>query len=686
MGEKMEIDTGDEKAFKNFEGRIVKKDLVNSLKGQINVPAYVLEYLLGKYCSSSDEEVVEAGLEEVKRILSEHYVRPDHSELFKAKVREFGKHQVIDKLKVRLVETEDKYWASLINLQIDRVNIGENIVYKYEKLLAGGIWAIIDLSYDQTLYHKKELRPFVVGNIKPIQLSSGNVLDEIYKCRTDFTKEEWLDLILRSTGLEPTALSNRLKMLYLTRLIPFVENNYNLVELGPRGTGKSYVYRELSPYTILISGGDVTVASLFVSLAGRGKIGLVGLWDTVAFDEVAGLTRLATPQAINILKDYMESGSFSRGREEITAPASLVFVGNINVSIDTVLRTSHLFMPFPPEMQDLAFLDRFHAYLPGWEFSKMKSDLLTSHYGLVVDYLAELFKELRKLSFGDVIDHYFELGESLNKRDEKAVRKTVSGFIKLMHPDGDFTKEDVAYYLELALEFRRRVKEQLKRMGGVEYWNTALSYNDKFNGRTFIVPLPEHRVSTLITPDPLPPGIVYTVGLNAESGGYAIFRIEVARMKGNGNYTVTGAVGRAMREAVRTSYDYLKSTITKFAVDKSLDDYDFHFQVVNIMQAKDGSQTASAFFIALYSALMNIPAKVGSVVLGEITIQGGVLPVQDFADCVNLAKENGARRMIVPIGNSKEISSLPPEILQGLEVSFYSDPKECLVNALEGFG
>jgi len=680
----MNIDTLDEKAVKNFEGRIVKKDLVNSLKGQVNVPAYVLEYLLGKYCSSSDEEVVEAGLQEVKRILSEHYVRPDHSELFKAKVRELGNHQVIDKIKVRLVETEDKYWASLVNLQIDRVNIDEDIIYKYEKLLAGGIWAIIDLCYDQTLYHKKELRPFVVADIKPVQLASGNVLNEINECRSDFTRDEWLDLVLRSTGLEPTAVSNRLKMLYLARLIPFVENNYNLVELGPRGTGKSYVYRELSPYTILISGGDVTVASLFVSLAGRGKIGLVGLWDTVAFDEVAGLTRLATSQAINILKDYMESGSFSRGREEITAPASLVFVGNINVSIETALRTSHLFISFPHELQDLAFLDRFHAYLPGWEFPKMKSDLLTTHYGLVVDYLAEAFKELRKLSFGDAIDHYFELGASLNKRDEKAVRKTVSGFIKLLHPDGGFAKEDVEYYLKLALELRRRVKEQLKRMGGVEYWNTALSYVDKFNGRESIVPLPEHRASTLISPDPLPPGTVYTAGLDVESGGYAIFRIEVARMKGNGNYTVTGAVGRAMREAVRTSYDYLKSNITKFAVDKSLEDYDVHFQVVNIMQAKEGSQTASAFFVALYSALMNIPAKAGTVVLGEITIQGGVLPVRDFAECVHLARENGARRIIVPVENSKEIALLPPEILQGLELSFYSDPKECLVNALEG--
>jgi len=681
----MGFDELDKKALRYFEGRIVRKDLVNTLKGQINVPTYVLEYLLGKYCSSSDDEVVEAGLQEVKKILSEHYVRPDQVELFKAKVRELGRHRVIDKVKVRLVETEDKYWANLVNLQIDKVNISEDLVYKYERLLAGGIWAIVDLSYDPTIYHKKELRPFVIEDIKPIQLASGDVLKEVKECRKDFTREEWLDLILRSTGLEPNALSNRLKMLYLARLIPFVETNYNLVELGPRGTGKSYVYRELSPYSILVSGGDVTVASLFMSLAGRGRIGLVGLWDVVAFDEVAGLTKLANPQAINILKDYMESGSFSRGREEITALASLVFVGNINVDIETALRTSHLFIAFPYEMQDLAFLDRFHAYLPGWEFSKMKSEMLTSHYGLVVDYLAEIFRELRKLSFGDAIDQYFEFGKALNKRDEKAVRKTVSGFIKLLHPDGDFSREDLELYIKLAIEFRRRIKEQLKRMGGIEYWNTALSFIDKLNGREYIIPLPEQRVATLISPDPLPPGTVYTVGLDVESGKYALFRIEVAKMKGNG-YTITGAVGRAMKEAVRTAYDYLKSNIAKFTIDKSLDDYNVHFQVVNIMQAKEGSQTASAFFVALYSSLMDIPVKPGTVVLGEITIQGGVLPVQDIAECVQLARENGARRVVIPISNSKDIGYLPPELLQGLEISFYSDPRECLIHALEGFG
>ena len=676
------MDGLDRKVLESFPGRVVRKDLVSALKGQMNVPAYVLEYLLGKYCASADERVIEAGLREVKRILTEHYVRPDQAEWFKAQVRERGVHRVIDKVKVRLVETEDKYWATLVNLQIDRVHISEDLVRRYERLLSGGVWAVIELAYDPSLVHKGELRPFVVRELRPIQLAGGNILAEVQDKRPKFSRVEWMDLLLRSIGLEASLLSPRLKMLYLARLIPLVENNYNFVEFGPRGTGKSYVYREISPYAILVSGGEVTVPSLFVSHIGRGRIGLVGLWDVVAFDEVAGLTRLANPQAINMLKDYMESGSFSRGREEITALAAFVFIGNINLDVETALRTSHLFTPFPSEMQDLAFLDRFHAYLPGWEMPKMASSLLTSHFGLVVDYLAEVFRELRRLSFADAIDKHFELGDALNKRDEKAVRKTVSGFLKLLHPDGNWTKEEVREYLAYALEFRRRIKEQLRRMGGVEYWNTALSYKDKETGEEIFVPIPEQGEAAVISPDPLPPGAVFTVGWDVESRRYALFRVEVALMKGSG-YVVTGAVGSGMREAVRTAYDYLRSNLHRFAIDRSLDDLQAHFQVVNLMQAKEGSQTASAFFVALFSALVNKPVRAATVVLGEITVQGGVLPVRELAECVQLARENGARRVLVPIANAKDIPQIPSEILAGLDLAFYADPKECLLKALQ---
>ncbi|MCS7287457.1 MAG: protease Lon-related BREX system protein BrxL, partial [Anaerolineae bacterium] len=643
-----QLDSLDVKALEYFPGRVVRKDLVSTLKGQVNVPLYVLEYLLGKYCASADEEVIQAGLQEVKRVLTEHYVRPDQSEWFKAQVREKGHHRVIDKVKVRLVETEDKYWAQLVNLGIDRVHLSEDLVHRYERLLGGGIWAVVDLAYDAMLVHRGELRPFIIAELRPIQLGGGRLLEEIREKRALLSREEWMDLLLRSVGIEPSGLSPRLKMLYLARLIPLVECNYNLVEFGPRGTGKSYAYREVSPYAILVSGGDVTVPVLFYSLIGRGHIGLVGLWDVVAFDEVAGLTRLASTQAINLLKDYMESGSFSRGREEITALASLVFIGNINLDVEVALRTGHLFTPFPAEMQDLAFLDRLHAYLPGWEMPKMTSELLTTHYGMVVDYLAEVFRELRKLSFADALDRYFELGSAFNRRDEKAVRKTISGFLKLLHPDGRWTREELEEYLTYAVEFRRRIKEQLKRMGGVEYWNTSLSFRNKETGEERFIWPPEQREATIISPDPLPPGAVFTVGLDPESGRYALFRVEVALMRGSG-YVVTGAVGTAMREAIRTAYDYLRSHLHRLAVDRTLDDLQVHFQVVNLMQAKEGSQTAAAFFVALFSALVQKPVRPATVVLGEITVQGGVLPVSELAESVQLARESGARRMLVPI-------------------------------------
>ena len=536
---------------------------------------------------------------------------------------------------VRLVESEDKFWASLVNLQIDYVHISEELVNRYERLLAGGVWAITELRYDVERFHRGSLRPFVIENIRPIQLAVGGILEEIREKRPHFSRQEWIELLLRSTGIEPGTLSERLKLLYLCRLLPLVEANFNLVELGPRGTGKSYVYREISPYAILVSGGEVTVPSLFIAHVGKGKIGLVGLWDVVAFDEVAGLTRLANPQSINLLKDYMESGSFSRGREEITALASLIFIGNINVDIETALRTSHLFTPFPQEMQDLAFLDRFHLYLPGWEMPKMQSSLLTTHFGIVVDYLAEAFRESRKLSYGNALDQYFQLGDSLNRRDEKAVRKTVSGLIKLIHPDGEYTKEELAEYLDLALEMRRRVKEQLRRMGGVEYWNTNLSFIDKETGSEKTTLLPEQGEGAMITAEPLLPGITYTIGLDLETGRNALFRVEVAMMRGSGRYSTTGVVGRGMREAVRTAFDYLRSNIGHFTIDKSLKDYDAHFQVVNLMQAKDGSQTAAAFFVALFSALVDIPARSATVILGEITIQGAFYRYRGLANAFN---------------------------------------------------
>ena len=489
-------------------------------------------------------------------------------------------------------------------------------------------------------------------------------------------------LLVRSIGFEPSNFSHRLKLLFLCRLIPLVENNFNFVELGPRGTGKSYVYRELSPYSILVSGGETTVPSLFVSHIGRGRIGLVGLWDVVAFDEVAGLQKLSSPGAIQILKDYMESGSFSRGREEISALASLVFVGNIGFDIETAVRTSHLFTPFPPEMQDMAFLDRFHLYLPGWEIPQMHPDFFGSHYGFVVDYLAELARDLRKETYATALDKHFRLGHALNKRDERAVRKTVSGLIKLIHPDGEFAKEELEEYLTLAMEMRRRVKEQLKKMGGLEYWNTSFSYLDLADDEERYISVPEQASGGLIPADPQLPGVVYTVGFDLDMGKPALFRVEVGLMKGGGHYSVTGVVGRAMREAVRTAYDYVRANLHKFAVERTLDDYDLHLQVVNLMQAKEGSQTGAAFFVAILSALLGRPVAAGTVVLGEMTIHGVMMPVRGLGESVQAIKENGGQRVLVPAANVRDLSAIPPDILSGLDIAFFADARECVLKAI----
>jgi ATP-dependent Lon protease len=676
------MDKIDEKLLALFPGKVVRKDLLGPLKGQLNVPAYVLEYLLGKYCSSSDSEVIEQGLEEVNRILSENYVRPDQNELLKSIVREKGKYRIIDKVKVKLVETQDKYWAELVNLQLSFVNIGEEFVNKYEKLLGGGIWAIIELSYKTDVFHKGVLRPFVIDDLRPIQLAIAS-LEEIKEKRSKFSTEEWIDVLIRSMGLESTKFDARLKLLFISRLIPLVENNFNFVELGPRGTGKSYVYRELSPYSILVSGGETTVPSLFVSHTGRGKIGLVGLWDVVAFDEVAGLQKLSSSAGVQILKDYMESGSFSRGREEISALASMVFVGNINIDIDTALRTAHLFIPFPKEMQDLALLDRFHFYLPGWEIPKMHPDFFGDHYGFVIDYLAECFRNLRKETYTTAIDKYFKFGNELNKRDEKAVRKAVSGLIKLLHPHGDLSKEELRYYLEFALEMRRRVKEQLKKMGGIEYWNTNFSYRDIENDEQHFVAVPEQCEGGMISSEPQQPGVLFTVGQDSEADKMCLFRVEVGVMSGGGKYSVTGVTGKAMKDDIKTAYDFIRVNIHKVSVEKSITDYDIHIQVVNLMQAKEGSQTGVAFLVSILSALFERPVRSGTVVLGGMSIHGILMPVTRLGESLRVLKENGGTRVLLPSLNAKDLSNVPPDILAELEIGFYNDPFDCTWKAIE---
>lgn len=671
----------DQKVLGTFPGKVVRKDLVGPLKGEFNVPTYVLEFLLGRYCSSPDPDVVEEGLREVRRTLTDNYVRPDAPELFKSQVRERGTYRVIDKIRVRLYETEDKYWAELVNLGVNHVHIGEEWLRRYDRLLAGGIWAVAELEYDPLQSDNRgNTRPFVIRQVRPIQLA-GVGLDEVRERRGLFSRDEWRDLLLRSVGLEPTALNERAKMLYVLRLIPFVERNYNLVELGPRNTGKSYLYRELSPYSILVSGGEATVASLFVNLS-TGRVGMVGMWDVVAFDEVAGLRKLKDATSVQILKDYMEAGSFSRGRDEIQANASMVFVGNLNVDVETAVRTSHLFTAFPKEMQDLALLDRIHAYLPGWELPKIHSQYIGRNYGFVVDYLAEVFRNLRDLPVAHLIDKHFRIGNSLNARDEKAVRRTASGLIKLLHPDGEVSAEEMEEYLVFSMEGRRRVKEQLKRMGGIEFWDTHFSYVDLASGTEKVVGVPEQRAGGLIPSESLPAGVVFSASADPSNGKTGIFRLEVAAVKGGSSYSITGAATRTVRESARIAYDYLRTHWHELAGEKPLEGYQLNMQVVDLQRAEGLTPSSSAFAVAVVSAMLDRPVAGGSVVLGDITVAGATVAVTGFADCLQAVAEQGARRALIPFQNRGEIASLPPEILGKVELAFYTDPKEGVLKAL----
>jgi ATP-dependent Lon protease len=666
------MDDLDQKLVSLFPGKIVRKDLVLPLKGQLNVPTYVLEYLLGKYCSSSNTEVIDAGLRKVHEILTDNYVRPDQSELEKAKIKEFGRHKIIDKVKVKLVETDDKYWAELSNLQLDNINISDYLVNKYEKLLTGGIWAMVEIEYNRGLTHRGVNRPFNIIDLRPIQLAIST-LGEVQEKRHFFTRDEWLDAVLRSIGIEPSnnELTHRIKMLLLARLIPLCENNFNFVELGPRGTGKSYVYREISPFSILISGGKTTVASLFVNIGTR-KIGMVGLWDVIGFDEVAGMAFRDT-SAIQILKDYMELGSFSRGREEIHAMASMVFNGNID-DVERALETSHLFITFPPEMQDTALLDRLHLFLPGWEVPKMKDEYFTQNYGFVVNYVSELLRELRSVTFAGTLDTYFDLGSHLNTRDARAVRKIVSGFIKLLHPDGGVSKEEVEEYLILGLEMRRRVKEQLRKIGGKEFWEVNFSYVDKDTNIEVDVDAPEIAKFRNRRIDLAEPRVGRIYGLAATGFGGSLLVLEVAAMRGSGRLKMTGGLRKTIKESIVTAYDYLRANYEKYGIAKDyFNAHDIHFQAVELAVPKEGPSAGITSATVLLSTATNRKIRSDMAMTGELTIHGEVYPVGAIDEKVTAAYENGIKLIVVSERNKKDVETLSEEIREKMQFVFAKD-------------
>lgn len=661
----------------HFQGKVVRKDLTKLLKEGANVPVYVLEYLLGIYCASDDEEVIQEGVKSVKEILSQNYVRPDEAEKVKSTIRERGSFKVIDKVTVKLNEKRDCYEATLSNLGVKGVEISSNTVKEFEKLLVGGIWCIVSINYFYEEGQKGS--PFSISELKPIQMPNMD-MNTIYAGRRAFTEEQWLDALMRSTGIEPTTLDKRAKWHLLSRLIPLVENNYNICELGPRGTGKSHVYKEISPNSILVSGGQTTVANLFYNMSNH-KVGLVGVWDVVAFDEVAGIT-FKDKDGVQIMKDYMASGSFSRGRDAISANASMVFVGNINQSVETLVKTSHLFAPFPETMIDTAFFDRFHCYTPGWEIPKMRPEFFTNQYGLIVDYLAEYFREMRKTTFADAIDKYYKLGNNLNQRDTIAVRKTVSGLLKLLYPHGEYTKEAVEKCLKYALECRRRVKEQLKKLGGMEFYDVHFSYIDNETMEEKFVSIPEQGGGALIPEGPLTPGTIHTIG-SGGGGHLGLYRIELQVTAGNGKLSISGVGSNAKaKEPIKVAFDYFKANASRVSASPKPGDRDYHLHIVELHNTGPNESMTLVSFIALCSGLLTKPVQGSLVILGDMSLGGSIIPADNLAASLQVAFDAGAKRILIPMSSVGDIPTIPGELFAKFQTSFYSNPVDAVYKAL----
>lgn len=663
-----------------YDGRIVRKDLTKSIKEGANVPVYVLEYLLGQYCNSDDEEIIQEGLDNVKRILRDNYVRPDEAQKILSLLRERGSYTVIDRITVVLNTKEDRYEAAFSNLGIEDIPIHPDYVKDYDRLLCGGIWCILQLEYEFIEEDKKNTQPIRIRKLTPIQMPHVD-MDEVRNGRKSFTKEEWMDVLLRSTGLEPDKFSDRAKWLLVARMIPLVENNFNLCELGPRSTGKSYIYEQISPNSILVAGGQTTVANLFYNMSSH-TVGLVGMWDCVAFDEVAGI-KFKDKDGVQIMKGYMASGAFSRGKAEITAKASMVFVGNINQSVDTLLKTSSLFDPFPPEMgTDTAFLDRMHCYIPGWEIPKYRPESFTNDYGFITDYLSEFMRELRKDSYSNIVDKYFRLGNNLNQRDTIAVRKMISGFIKLLYPDGEASKEEVREIVEISLELRRRVKEQLKKIGGMEFYDVNFSYIDNDSFDEHYVGVPEQGAGKLIPEGMDKPGSLYTVS-KSKTGMIGCYHLETQMMPGNGKLTCTGiGSGKEQKEATNTAFNYLKANGNAISGQISTTTKDYIINYRDMQGIGMTGNLALPTLIAISSAALNKPMVSSMVVLGEISIGGTLIKVEELASTLQVCLDSGAKKVLLPMTSAADLGTVPSDLVGAFSLIFYSSPEEAVYKAL----
>lgn len=703
MSDNLEVGTSSREIIKdklrqNFDGKIVRKDLTKKIKEGANVPVYVLEFLLGQYCSSDDEEVIEQGVQNVKRILADNFVRPDEAQKVLSRLRSRGSHTIIDMVTVRLDIKKDCFFAEFSNLGLANIPITDEYPEKYDRLLCGGIWCIIQLDYEtegdnnfgiidadgNTLQSKqkkqKDISPISIRKLTPIQMPHIDI-EDLKRGRQAFTKEEWLDVMLRSIGMEPDELTYREKWLLLTRMIPLVENNFNLCELGPRSTGKSHLYKEISPNSILVSGGQTTVANLFYNM-GRKTVGLVGLWDCVAFDEVAGI-KFKDKDGVQIMKDYMASGSFARGKEEKAASASMVFVGNINQSVDVLLKTSSLFDPFPPEMgTDTAFLDRMHCYLPGWEIPKFRPKHFTNDYGFISDYLAEFIRELRKEQYGDAIDHYFRLGKNLNQRDTIAVRRMADGYLKLLYPDGSFTKEEVEEVLQISLEMRRRVKEQLKKLGGMEFYDVNFSYIDNETFEEHYVSVPEQGGGKLIPEGMCNPGQVYTVS-QGKSGMLGVFRLESQMLPGNGKFERTGiGSDRDAKESTNTAFNFLKANGNRISGSISTTTKDYIINYQDLQGIGMTGKLALTTLVAMCSIALGKPTLSSLAVLGEISISGTMMKVDELANSLQVCLDSGAKRVLLPITSAAELGTVPADLIGSFNLIFYSSAEDAVFKAL----
>ena len=668
-----------EKLRDNFSGKIVRKDLTKKIKEGANVPVYVLEFLLGQYCGSDDEEIIEQGVEKVKKILTDNFVRPDEAQKTLSVLRQKGFYTVIDRITVSLDMKTDTYKAEFSNLGVKDIPISEDYPEQYDRLLCGGIWCIVQLEYEFNEEDKKS-NPIKIKKLNPIQMPHVDIRE--YKSnRAAFTKEEWIDVLLRSIGMEPDKLTEREKWLLLLRMVPLVENNFNLCELGPRSTGKSHLYKEISPNSILVSGGQTTVANLFYNM-GRKQVGLVGLWDCVAFDEVAGI-KFKDKDGIQIMKDYMASGSFARGKEEKAASASMVFVGNINQSVDVLLKTSSLFDPFPSEMgTDTAFLDRMHCYIPGWEIPKFRPEHFTDDFGFITDYLSEVLRTLRKDQQGDALDKFYKLGKNLNQRDTIAVRKMVSGLIKLVYPDGKYSKEELEEVLRIALEMRRRVKEQLKKIGGMEFYDVNFSYIDNESFEEKYVSVPEQGSSTLIPDGMCNPGQVYTVS-EGKNGMIGLFRLESQMLPGNGKFTKTGiGTDRDTKESTDIAFNYLKANANRISQSISTTTKDYLIDYRDLQGIGMTSKLAMPTLIAICSIALSKPTLSSLAVLGDITISGTVMRADNLANSLQVCLDSGAKKVLLPITSAVDLATVPSDLVGRFSLIFYSSAEDAVFKAL----